>query len=218
MVSSALLALLLTAGSNVEVSSEPEISSHGIGAVIAPAVMPRGSTALYALVGAPDIGGGFRQGFSMFELEVKLNFNYLLAAGLLEGGFRFSAIKREKFEIAPTVGLGLAADSGSRYYDRANFAYVALRPRVGGVAAIFFSETVTGLVTLDVPWAIPLTNHSAGGQLTPLLGAGAEMHLGGILSGLLLGQVGVDVIKEPLGVTQVRPAWAVRLGLGFRLF
>jgi hypothetical protein len=63
-----------------------------------------------------------------------------------------------------------------------------------------------------------MTNHAAGGEFTPTAGFGAEMLLGKQLSGLLLGQLGLDVIKEPLGVTQVRPAWAIRLGLGFRLF
>ena len=214
----AVFAVVLAAQPVVEVSSEPEIESHGIGAVIAPAVMPRGSTALYALVGAPEIGGGFRQGFSMFEIEARLTFNYLLAAGTLEGGVRMSVLKSGRFELAPTLALGLSADSGSRYFDKSNFPYVALRPRLGAVSTIMITETITGLVTLDLPWAIPLTNHSAGGQFTPLIGAGAEMHLGGILSGLLLGQIGADVIKEPLGVTQTRAAWAVKLGLGFRLF
>src|SRR3954447_26855765 len=55
-----------------------------VGGAFAPPVMPRGSTALYAILGAPDVGGGFRQGFSKAELEVRLWFNYLQASAVLE--------------------------------------------------------------------------------------------------------------------------------------
>ena len=48
--------------------------------------------------------------------------------------------------------------------------------------------------------------------------AGAEVHLGGNMSGFVMANVGLDAIKEPLGVTQYRTGWAIRLGLGFRLF
>ena len=217
-VSLCVLSALLAADPVVVSASAPEITEQTIGGVVAPAVMPRGSTSLYAMLGAPDIGGGFRQGFSSVEFEARLLFNYLEASGLLEGGVRFSAWRQGIVELAPNLALGVAGNSGSTYYDRANFAYVALRPRAGLITTVKLSDLVVGIAQLDIPWAIALTNGGAGGQFTPTVGAGAEVHLGGLLSGLVMGQIGADVIKEPLGVTQVRVAWGVRLGLGFRLF
>jgi hypothetical protein len=189
-----------------------------VGAVFAPAIMPRGSMAVYGLLGAPDVGAGYRQGFSRFELEARLWLNYLEASAALEIGGKISAYRRGILEFVPNVGLGVEANSGSRYYDKANFAYVALRPRAALVTGIRFTETATGIFLVDLPWSIALTNGGAGGHFSPTMGFGAELALSSTMSGLLLGQLGIDVIKEPLGVTQIRPAWAVRLGLGFRLF
>jgi hypothetical protein len=218
------------AGSDNEISAEPPkvneppmvsapaVGPETVGGVIAPPIMPRGSTALYALLGAPDVGGGYRQGFSKAELEVRLWFNYLQAAATLEVGGKMSVYRKGILEFVPNLAIGLEGDSGSRYYDKSNFAFVALRPRAALVTGIRFAEIATGIFLIDLPWAIPLTNHAAGGEFTPTAGFGAEMMLSKTLSGLVLGQIGLDIIKEPLGVTQLRPAWAIRLGLGFRLF
>jgi hypothetical protein len=189
-----------------------------VGAVYAPAILPRGAMSVYALLGAPDVGGGYRQGFDRFELEVRAWFNYLAVSGLLEVGGKLAVFKQGLIEMVPNLGLGFEADSGARYFDKANFGYLALRPRAGLITGIRFSDTATGLFLVDLPWSIALTNGGAGGHFSPTVGFGGELHLGGTISGLLLGQVGVDVIKEPLGVTQLRVAWAIRLGLGFRLF
>ena len=199
--------------------SEPHVSTmtdRRVGGVVAPAAMPAGAMSLYAMLGAPELGGGFRQGFSMMELEVKLMFNYLLASGSLEIGLRFPVYEKGMIQMAPTVALGLEANSGSRYYDRANFAYVAVRPRVGFITSLRFTDTVAGIVLFDLPWSIALT--SQGSHVVPTVGAGAEVHLGGNMSGFVMANVGLDAIKEPLGVTQYRTGWAIRLGLGFRLF
>jgi hypothetical protein len=183
---------------------------------MAPAALPAGATAVYALLGAPELGGGFRQGLGRVELEVKLLFNYLLASAVLEAGAKFPVYEQGIVQLAPSVAIGLEANSGSRYYDKANFGYLAFRPRLGLVTSLRLSETLAGLVLLDFPWSIPLT--ARGTHVVPTLGAGLELHLGSNLTGFAMGQLGVDAIKEPLGVTQVRPAWGLRLGLGFRLF
>jgi len=191
---------------------------EGIGGVFAPAILPRGSMAVYALLGAPDIGGGYRQGFARAELEVRVWLNYLQASALAEVGGKMSVYRRGILEFVPNLAVGLEGNSGSRYYDKANYAYVAVRPRAALMTAIRFSEIATGLFLVDLPWSIAVTNGGAGGHFTPTMGFGAEVQLGSTLSGLLMAQGGIDVIKEPLGVTQIRPAWAIRLGLGFRLF
>ncbi len=202
-----------------EVKAEPHISSltdRRVGGVLAPAALPAGAMAVYALLGAPELGGGFRQGFAQLELEVRLMFNYLLAAAVLEVGIKVPVYEKGIIQMAPTVAVGFEANSGSRYYDRANFGYLAVRPRFGFVTALRFSDTVCGLVLLDLPWSIPV--NVQGTHVVPTVGAGAEVHLGGNMSGLVMANVGLDAIKEPLGVLQVRVGWAVRLGLGFRLF
>ena len=203
----------------VVTTTEPHVSSltdRRVGGVVAPAALPAGAMAVYALLGAPDLGGGFRQGFALLELEARLTFNYLLAAAALEVGIRVPVYEKGIIQMAPTVALGFEANSGSRYYDRANFGYFALRPRVGFITALRFSDTVCGLVLFDLPWSIPV--NVQGTHVVPTLGAGVEVHLGGNMSGFVMGHLGADVIKEPLGVIQVRPGWALRLGLGFRLF
>jgi hypothetical protein len=199
--------------------SDPTVSSmtdRHVGGVVAPAAMPAGAVSAYAMLGAPEVGGGYRQGLAKFELEAKLMFNYLLAAGVLEVGVRIPVYEKGKIQMAPTVAMGLEANSGTRYYDRANFSYVAIRPRVGFITSLRFSDTLAGIVLFDLPWSIAVT--SQGSHVVPTVGAGAEMHLGGNMSGFVMGNIGMDAIKEPLGVTQYRPAWAIRLGLGFRLF
>ena len=159
---------------------------------------------------------GYRQGFSTFELNAGVTFNYLLLSTIFEAGVPVPVIRRDRLQIAPLASLGLEFNSGSTYFDPANFGSVALRPRIGAVTSYLVSDTVQALLLVDIPWAISL--NVTGAHFAPTLGGGAEFHLGGRLSVLALAQIGVDVLKEPLGVTQVRPAWAFRLGFGYRLF
>ena len=193
-------------------------SDHEMGGVFAPAIMPRGAIAVYGLMGAPDIGAGFRQGFDRVEFEARLWFNYLLASAVLEGGAKMSAYRTGRFEFVPNFALGIETNSGTRYYDRINFSYVALRPRAGLVSSLRLTDLFTGLCIVDIPWSIPLTDRAAGGRFTPTVGLGGEFQLSPTMSALMMGQFGLDVVKEPLGVVQYRPAWALRIGLGFRLF
>lgn len=214
-----LLAALLTAEPiDAQAQGAPTqlFAEKGAGAVLAPAQMPAHSTALYVMLGAPDLGVGFRQGFSAVELEARLFFNFLQASAALEGSLRFLKVTRGSFAVAPSAGLGLVANSGAVYLDSANFGFVGLRPRVGLNATVQFTPTLAGVFLFDLPITLPVTVR--GIQVTPTLGAGVEAQFTNVLSGLLLGQVGLDVIKEPLGVAQGRVGWAVRLGLGFRLF
>src|SRR4051812_11166366 len=51
-------------------AADPYVSSmtdRRVGGVVAPAALPAGAMSVYALLGAPELGGGFRQGFSMLE-------------------------------------------------------------------------------------------------------------------------------------------------------
>lgn len=213
-----LSALLAASPVDVADAAAPErlFAEKGTGAVLAPAQLPPHTTALYVMLGAPDLGVGFRQGFRAVEFEGRLFFNYLQASAALEFSLRFSSFSRGIVSLAPSAGLGLVANSGSIYLDSANFGFVGLRPRVGLNGTVRLGETVSGIFLIDLPLTLPITVR--GIQVTPTVGAGAEVQFTSVLSGLLLGQIGLDVIKEPLGVAQARLGWAVRLGLGFRLF
>ncbi len=215
MITHALTLMLLAA--------EPSVSTHYapamdrvVGGAMAPAALSAGTVAFWGMLGAPDIGVGYRQGFSLLEFDAQARFNYLELSTLLDVGARVSIMRRDRLNFAVMAGLGLEFNSGSVYYDRANFASVALRPRVGAVASYLVSDTVQALLTVEAPWAISLNVN--GVHIDPKVGAGAEFHLGGRLSVLAMGEIGVDVLKAPLGATQVRPAWALRLGFGYRLF
>ena len=211
MVTALLISMLLTA----DPEPLPEDAKQ-LGAVVAPASLPKGTLALYALVGAPDVGVGYRQGISGIELEAKALFNVLELSGLVEGGVKVPVFRGERLSLAPGVAVGVKLDSGSKYFDRANFTYFGIRPRVSLNATYTFSDLVEGIAQLEVPLTIPLT--ARGIQFSPTLGAGAEVHVGDKLSVLATAHVGVDFIKEPLGVPQTRAAWAIRLGVGYRLF
>lgn len=187
------------------------------GGVVAPVALPSGGAAAYGYVGAPEVGGGYRQGLSGLEIEGRAAFNYLMLSLAAEGLVRIPVYREGAVAVAPTVGLGLVYDTGSRYYDRSNFQFFGVRPRVGVLATYRVAETVQAIGALDVPWSIPL-GAGGGGHLTPLAGGGAEIFLGDEISALVMGQLGLDAIKEPLGVTQYRVGWQVKLGVGFRLF
>ncbi len=216
MMLTALLALALSAEPAVVVASPDVNPARKTGGVIAPAVMPGGSTSLYAMLGAPELIGGYRQGFQAFELEARASFNYLLASFAAEAGVRIPIFNKNDVQMAPTVGLGLEFNSGARYFDKANFGYVALRPRLGFVTSIKLTEILSALVLFDLPFSIPLGQY--GTHVVPTFGGGVELALGSNISGLVAATVGMDVIKEPLGVTQVRAGWSIKLGVGFRLF
>ena len=204
MISFVLLALISGA--------DPRVT----GGVMAPASLPAGTNALYGFVGAPEVGAGYRQGFGLVEFEARGLFNIFEVSLIGEVGVKFGVLQRDKLRLAPTVALGLELNSGARYFDRFNFGFLGLRPRVGLNASYDFTDTISGVAQFELPLSIGLT--VSGFQVTPLLGAGAEFHLGGSFSLLISGHAGFDATREPLGVTQYRPAWAARLGIGYRLF
>src|SRR5512140_2071130 len=119
------------------------------GAALAPAALPAGAIASYAFFGAPELGGGYRQGFGAFELEGRARFDYFrvaLAAELVGKGpvYRGSAL-----DVAPSFGFGLVYDTGQRYLDAANFQYFGLRLVAGAVASYKISETVRAIVAAE---------------------------------------------------------------------
>lgn len=216
MIAPLLTALVLAAPHSQTASYTPMAPQRVTGGVLAPAKLPAGTIAMYGLLGAPEVGGGYRQGFDAVELEGRVLFHVFQLAALLEGGLKFEALSTGRLQLAPVAAVGLSFNSGSTYFDRQNFSAVSLRPRLGATLSWAFSDLVSGLAQVEVPWAIALT--VAGHQVTPTVGLGAEFHLGGSLSLLVAGTVGVDVIQAPTLAAVARPAWGLRLGLGHRVF
>src|SRR5207248_7334633 len=121
------------------------------GAAVAPAVLPRGTAAAYGWVGAPEIAGGYRQGFGSFEVEGRGAFDYLDLSFSGEFLARYDAWHNIDFALAPLIGVALVADTGSRYFDPFNFAHLGIRPRLGVVGTGRLGETVQAVAELDLP-------------------------------------------------------------------
>ncbi|MHB8879299.1 MAG: hypothetical protein ACYC8T_36860 [Myxococcaceae bacterium] len=212
----AVLAVFSTLAASAAFGEGLADKKETFGAVVAPAAMPTGSNAIYAYVGAPEVGAGYRQGVEGLELEARASFDYLALALAAEVIVRLPLLREGFVELAPTLGVGVIYSSGARYYYPFMPQFAGIRPRAGLVCSLKLNEIVRGIVSVDVPWALGLTSSAM--RVTPLAGGGAEIYVSPDMSVLVLGQIGVDVIKEPLGLVQTRPGWKVQLGLGFRLF
>jgi hypothetical protein len=201
-----------------QVSTESTLDRREtFGAVVGPAVLPSGGSAFYGYVGLPELAAGDRQGFGRFELEGRARLNYLLLSLGAEVIGKVLWVEGGGFEVAPYVGAGLSYNLGTRYFDDANFRFLGWRVLAGAVASYRLVETVRLVALFEAPWDFSL-DPSGGGRFTPLLGGGVEIYLGGDVTGLVMAQGGLDTMKEPLGVPATRFGYAVRIGLGMRLF
>jgi hypothetical protein len=187
------------------------------GGVLMPAVMPRASTSLYAWVGAPDVGGGYRQGFQGFELEARARFNYLLVSFSGEVAGRRMLHTLGRFSVAARLALGGGYNTGTFYVDRRNFLGPFIHVNPGVIAAYQLHDTLRGFALAEVPLDIGL-RPAGGSRLTPLVGAGIEYYLSPEFSVMGSGEVGVDLLRAPLGAYLPTVGYSVKVGLGIRLF
>ncbi|GHG82253.1 hypothetical protein [Comamonas sp. JC664] len=192
-------------------------SEDPLGAVLAPVTLPDGATALYGFVGAPELGVGFRQGISGFELEARARLQWFQLSAALELAVRRKVLDQGSLALAPTLGLGVVFNSGATYMDDRNFSGVMLRVSPGLVAGWRVADTVSVLGLVDVPVDIGLSNGQSR-RIQALGGGGAEVYLGSNLSVLAAGQLGVESFQERSGESHTRLGFNVRLGLGLRLF
>ncbi|AEI68442.1 hypothetical protein [Corallococcus macrosporus] len=188
-----------------------------LGAVLAPVTLPDGATTLYGFVGAPELGVGFRQGISGFELEARARLQWFQLSAALEVAVRRKVLEQGLLSLAPTLGLGVVLNSGATYMDDRNYSGVLLRVSPGLVAGWRVADTVSVLGLLDVPVDIGLSNGQSR-RIQALGGGGVEVYLGSNLSALAAGQLGVESFQERSGESHTRLGYAVRLGLGVRLF
>ena len=187
------------------------------GAVVGPAALPDGSMALYGFVGAPELGLGVRSGLSLMEVEARARVDYFRVSLGLEGLVRARVYARGPLTLAPTLGVGLVLNAGASWLDEDNFDAVFFRILPGFVASYRVSETVQLLGLADLPLDLGLTPGGAR-RFQALGGGGVEAFLGEDFTLLLAGQLGVDVLRERAGSAETRLGYALRLGVGFRLF
>lgn len=188
-----------------------------LGAVVAPATLPDGTTAVYGYVGAPELGVGFRQGISGFELEARGRLQWFQLSAAFELAVRRKVYEQGVLSLAPSLGLGVVLNSGATYMDEDNFSGVLLRVAPGLVAGYRVADTVSLLGLVDLPLDIGLSRDKAR-RFQALGGGGVEVYLGSNLSVLAAGQVGIETFRERVGAGETRLGWAGRLGLGARLF
>lgn len=188
-----------------------------LGSVVAPVMLPAGATALYGYTGAPEVGVGFRQGLGALEVEARARFDWFKLGVALEFLGRKEVVRRGAFQLAPTLGLGLVLNSGSTYMDSRNFSGVLVRILPGMVAGYRVADTVELLGLVDLPIDLGLTGDKQR-RFQALGGLGVEVYLGGNLSLLAAGQVGVETFQERAGAGHTRLGLTGRVGLGTRLF
>lgn len=184
---------------------------------VAPARLPAGSTSLYGFVGAPELGAGFRQGLGPVEFNAEAAINYLDLSFAAVARLRFLAVDQPRWQLAPFGGLGFAYDSGSSYFNKDNFQFTAVRLDVGAVATYPVRETLSLLATTELTWDL-FTTPVKGYRAQPLVGAGAELALGGGLSAFGLAAIGIDFRKLPTEWVDTEVGYSVRIGFAYRMF
>jgi hypothetical protein len=194
-----------------------EAKRENFGAVVSPAALPDGATALSAWMGVPEVGVAYRQGTGGWELGARGRFDYLRLAVTAEGVARRLLWTDGTLAVAPELSLGVTGNTGNRYFDEQNLQGWFLRVSPGVVASWRVAETVSVVGLVEVPYDLGLSPAGTW-RVKPLAGGGAEVYLGEDISLSAVGELGVDVFKELRGVTQTRLGYGVRLGLGLRLF
>lgn len=222
-----VLALLLCTGSFAQAPDGEQrvmagagaslASEDRLGAVVAPVTLPDGSTSLYGFMGAPELGVGFRQGISGFELEARGRMQWLQLSASFELAVRRKVLEDGPLSLAPVLGLGLVLNSGATYMDEDNFSGVLLRVAPGLVAGWRVADTVMVLGLVDLPLDLGL-GRTRQRRFQALGGGGVEFYLGEGISVLAAGQLGVEAYRRRPGEGEARLGYAVRLGLGTRLF
>jgi hypothetical protein len=189
---------------------------ESLGAMFTPAALPAGGMAVYGYVGVQDVGIGFRQGFGWLELEGRAHANYLRVLTGAEGLAKISVIHEEGLSIAPFVGTGIILNSGLQFFDTENFAYAAWRLIGGATLCYAIAEWISAIALFELPLDLGLGVNAW--QFRPLAGAGVELMLGEEMTVSLLGQLGPDVFQAPNGQAATRLGYALKLGVGIRLF
>ena len=212
-----LVCLLAPPSASTARASSLDERRQNFGALVAPATLPEGAASAYAYGGAQELAVGYRQGVSTVELEARAKFNYFLLSFAFEVLLKHAIAGNESWSVAPFLGVGFVHDTGSQYLRSNNFEYTGVRLLAGAVATRRVSGTVSVIAELDVPLDLSFSPPQVA-RWSSLVGGGAEIYLGSDFTALLMGQLGVDYLKEPLGVPQWSLGYQVRAGFGYRFF
>lgn len=210
-----LAAFTVAAGGDASLQTADEKESFG--AVVGPSTLPAGATAAYAYVGLPEVGIGFRQGLSLFEWEARARVDYLTLSASAELLGKYALYRWGRLDYSPYAGLGFTISSGARYFDAQAFSFFGVRGLLGVALTYKVADTLRLVARGEVPFDWPLGT-GGGARLRALAGGGVELYLANDVTALALGQVGLDWVKEPLGVPVARLGYAITLGIGIRLF
>jgi hypothetical protein len=123
----------------------------------------------------------------------------------------------ETLALAPFIGVGFVHDTGSRWVTQQNFQYTGIRALAGLIGTVRLGDVATAVGELDLPLDLTLSP-THGTRFAPLTGGGLELKLTSEITALLMGQIGFNYSREPLGIAQWGFGYQVRFGLGFRLF
>ena len=198
-------------------AATPADKHQVFGAVVAPSTLPEGAASAYGYGGVQEFGIGYRQGVSSVEVEARAKFNYFLISVAFELLLKHTLISEGPFALAPFVGVGFVHDTGSRYITSVNFQYTGVRALAGLIGTHRLTDVAAVVAELDLPLDLSF-NPAKGARFAPLAGGGFELYLGSDVSALLMGQLGVNFVREPLGVPQWGLGYQVKAGFGFRLF
>lgn len=191
------------------------------GALVAPAALPAGALAVWGWSGLPEVGVGFRQGVGGWELGAQARVDWVRMGLAVQGGLRRQVYARGGFALAPRLEVGLVGATGARYLGEAlrvvELEGVLARVEPGVVVSWRAVETVALVGQLTAPLDFSLSAPGSR-RLQALGGAGVEAYVGQGVTVLALGELGVEGVRPPGGRTQVGLGYAVRLGVGWRLF
>jgi len=202
------------------VSSGPRTSPNPreqIGAVVSPAVLPGGGSAMWVSVGAPELAVGFRQGFGLLELGATARADYLRVGLTAEINARLLALEERWLKLVPNVAVGVTGDTGATYYDADNVSAFSLRVHPGLLATASVFDLFDLLFAFDVPMDFGFRGDHQRYKL--LAGVGGELYVGNDISLMLMVQGGAEGYRHPVTEQLAwRPTIHARFGIGFRLF
>jgi hypothetical protein len=190
---------------------------ENFGAVLAPLALPRGASSVYGWIGLPDFAAGYRHGLGKVELEARATLNYYWMSLALEGRLRVPVYKKDRWELAVPIGLGLVFSPGATWVDDDAVDYVGLRGSLGAMAIYKLTETVHPIFEFEASNDFVFTSggvHNA----SIVVGGGAEVYLARGWSALFSARLGWNGVQDQLEPLKAQAAVQIRLGLGYRLF
>jgi hypothetical protein len=207
------LALVLAIG----VAGTAHAGEAPSGAIFAERPLPDGAVAMFAVLGYPSVGVGYRQGLGGVELGGVASFDYALTQLNLDAPFRFTLAESRRFRVGAGISPGAFFDLGATYIEPTNLSSAGLRVAATTDVSVLVTEGFHFIGSLAVPAEIALTergNH----RIAFLLGAGVEVGVG---DGYSIGAqvlAGPELLHPRGGQSGGRLSISALAGIGKRFF